>query len=234
MSTQHVRVKFIATLAGVALLLAGCSSSGDEDVLAPLESSATSAESSTTTTEATTTTEPTTTTTEPTTTVQPELDPANWNSDLDEIFGRYLLFWQAYDAAYAPPEANPDYPPLAELAGEEALADFRSDIEQNYASAGHVLVIAEDSIEEHVLRLPRPVDLDKTEGNEVIIQDCWVADRTKETLDGEVLETWSFPTVFNATMRVIDGEWRVFANVTAADGSDGWEECNSYFADLDQ
>lgn len=232
MSKQHVRVKLIAVLAGAALFLAACSSSGDNDGLAPLESSATSTETSTTTTvTTTTTTEATTTTAEPTTTIQPELDPANWDSDLDEIFGRYLLYWQALDAAYA--EADPESSALADLIGSAALVDVQADIEQNYLSTGHVLVISDDSAEEHVLRLPRPMALDKTEGNEVIIQDCWVADRTKQTSDGGVVETWSFPTVFNATMKVIDGHWRVFASVTAADGSDGWDECNEYFANLD-
>ncbi|MEM7325132.1 MAG: hypothetical protein AAF531_18730 [Actinomycetota bacterium] len=237
MLTRHVRVALCIGLAAVTLFVVGCSSSGDDDVLAPLDTTADVEETSTSTTEPTTTTSETTTTTEPTTTtedtVRPELDPDNWTSDLDEIFGRYLLYWQALDEAYARPEADPDNKDLADLVGAEALVDVRADIDQGYLQGGLVLVIADDSLEEHVLRLPRPTSLTKTEGNEVIIQDCWIADRTKETLDGEIIETWSFPTVFNVTMQVIDSEWRVFASVTAEDGSDGWDECNAYFANLD-
>ncbi|MEM9655443.1 MAG: hypothetical protein AAGA65_25355 [Actinomycetota bacterium] len=237
MLTRHVRVALCIGLAAVTLFVVGCSSSGDDDVLAPLDTTANVEETSTSTTESTTTTSETTTTTEPTTTtedtVRPELDPDNWTSDLDEIFGRYLLYWQALQEAFAPPAANPDYEPLVGLVGTEMLADVRGNI-ATYRDADEVLVIPEGSLDEHVLRLPRPVSLSKTEGAEVVIQDCWVADQRVETPTGELVDELDFPTVFNATMRVIDGEWRVFANGVAEDGSDGWDECNRYFANLGQ
>ena len=219
----------------LALGAAGCSGAGDDGTLPtlePLDDASNVEEATTTTTESTTsTTAATTTSSVVEDTIRPELDPANWETDLDEIFGRYLLYLEAIDTAYGPPSVDANYAPLADLAGSEAMADITADIE-TYQSAGHVLVVADDSMESNDLRLPRPTSLDKIEGNEVVIQDCWIADRTKETVGGEVVETWSFPTVFNVTMKVIDGEWRVFASVVAADESDGWDECNDKFANL--
>ncbi len=215
----------------LAVLASACSSGGDVQALEPIESSTT--EATTTSTEAeTTTTEVTTATSEVAAEVaRPELDPANWQTESDEIFGRYLLYWQAIDEAYGPPKADPDLPALDELARPEALAEIRENI-QAFQDFGELIVVPEDSVEDHILWIPDVVPLDKTEGNEVVIQDCWLQDNVRQTEAGEVLEETFKNQLLNVTMQVIDGEWRLFASVTASDESTGWDECNQLFEDL--
>ncbi|MGB5757404.1 MAG: hypothetical protein WBM50_10850, partial [Acidimicrobiales bacterium] len=96
-----------------------------------------------------------------------------WPTELDEIFGRYLLYWDALYIAFGPPVADADYAPLRELVSEEAYEDLLEQAAELREKDQYV-VLPENTITEHQVRLPNPVPLDKTEGNEVIIQDCWV------------------------------------------------------------
>lgn len=212
---------------------AACSgSSGADDGLAPavsLDSSTTTAPSTTTTTVATTTSSSSTTSSTPTPTVpggKPDLEiPTEWESDLDEIYGRYLLYWDALGIAMGPPAPDPDYPPLAELAEAALYEELQGQIEERRDS-GRVVLEGPDT--DHGLRLPNPAVLTKTEGNEVIIQDCFIDGRIVQTLDGEILDDSVVPKLTNVNLKVIDGEWRVPAVVEALPESSGYQECKDY------
>jgi len=106
-------------------LVAACSDSGEDDAAPAVDSSATTI----TTTSTVETTTSSTTTIPPASTTdtslidsafadaeRPELEiPTEWDSDLDEIYGRYLLYWEALYGAIGPPFAEPEYPPLLDL-----------------------------------------------------------------------------------------------------------------------
>ena len=217
-----------AVVVGAALLAGACtggSSAEALDPLPPLDST------SSTTTE--TTARPTTTTTEPTTTEAPEVTrptvvvPTEWEGDREEIFGRYLLFWEALDAAVAPPEADPDFALLGDLLIPEMEADTRDSI-QRFKDGDRVIVFPEDSIEEHVLRLPNIDTLAKSEGHRILVQDCWVQDNELRRTDGTLDEVRQGFGVFNATMEVVDGEWLVHSNIEQSEGDIGWDTCEQY------
>lgn len=214
-----------------ALFAAACSGDGDVQALEPSESSANEATTTTTEAEITTTAATSTSTEASADVARPELDPANWQTESDEVFGRYWLAWEALNEAYAPPFADADVPQVAELVGAEWLVDFEENVEE-FRQYGEVVMIPEGSVEEHVLWIPNPVPLDKIEGNEVVIQDCWIRDHVVESEEGDVLDTVFENRLMNVTMKVIDGEWRLFASVTASDESTGWDECDEYFAGL--
>ena len=215
----------VVVLAVLAAACSGGSSAEALDPLPPLDSTAS------TTTE--TTAPPTTTTTEPTTTEAPEVTrptvvvPTEWEGDREEIFGRYLLYWEALDAALAPPEADPDFPLLADLLGPEMESDIRGEI-QEFTDGDWVKVLPENSTEEHVLRLPNISTLAKTEGNKVLVQDCWVMDSELRMTDGVLDQVRDGFTVLNATLEVLDGEWIVITTIEQSEGDLGWETCEQY------
>jgi hypothetical protein len=158
--------------------------------------------------------------------------PTEWDSDLDEIFGRYLLFWEAEAIALGPPEADPDYPPLEGLLGEQAYSEV-VERAQSYRDNQLVLVVPEGSIGDHIVRLPNPAPLAKEEDREVVIQDCWIQDDEQHSLDGEVAQETKRSILFNVRMRVIEAEWRVAAITPASDESSGYRECTDYIDFLD-
>ena len=90
MKAGRVRQSVVGVAVAVALA-AGCSSD-DGTIALPTTDSTTTSSQPPRTTEAPTTTEAPAET--PAT--KPDLEiPTEWDSDLDEIFGRYLLFWEA-------------------------------------------------------------------------------------------------------------------------------------------
>lgn len=229
------RVRFGATwlvrAAIIGLLAAACSSGSDVEDLPPLAeaaddqatSSSTSSSSSSSTTSSSSTSS---STTEPTTpSGKPDLEiPTEWDSELDEIFGRYLLYWQAIDIALAPPEADPDYPPLKDLAVPAAYDDLHQQI-ADIKAAGHVYVEPPESTTAHVVRLPNPTFTGKVEGNEVVIQDCYTSAQVRQTIEGEVIDDEVGRRLLNINMLVVDGEWTVLAVVRAGADSAGYDEC---------
>ena len=219
------------SVVGVALLAAlaaGCSSDDGTIALPTTDSTTTSSQPPRTTETPTTTEAPAET---PVT--KPDLEiPTEWDSDLDEIFGRYLLYWDAEQIALGPPEADPDYPPLRHLLTENALVDVVARV-QEYQDFGVISVVPGDSINEHIVRLPNPSVLTKDEGREVILQDCWVQDTEQRSLEGELTDAAFQSVLFNVTMRVVDGEWRVAASIRASEDSSGYRECTDYISYLD-
>jgi hypothetical protein len=216
----------------LAVVAAACSGSSSADEGLPpvtLDPTTTSA-SSTTTTVATTTSSSTTTSTPAPTVPGGKLDleiPTECDSDLDEIYGRYLLYWDAFLIAMGPPQADPNYPPLAELAGADLHSELILQIERR-RDADEVLVDSENSATDHGLRLPNPAVLTKTEGNEVTIQDCFLDAIVGQTVDGQVLDDSVVSDLLNIKMKVIGGEWRVLGIREALPESSGYEECKDY------
>ncbi len=167
---RRLRVGLVLVAGGFALLAAGCGGDGsddpesfppiDADVDASTSQPSVSAVDSDAgdgvTPSSSTSTTVAGATTADGTTEKPDLDiPTEWDSDLDEIFGRYQLYWEAFYIAAGPPVPDIDYAPLLELTAPEAIDDLGEDFEV-YEDDEVVLVLPEDSISQHVLRLPNP------------------------------------------------------------------------------
>lgn len=157
--------------------------------------------------------------------VRPEvIIPASWPSAIDEVYGRYWLYWDAFAAAHAPPETDVDFEPLRLLSTDANWASLSDELEQ-FAASGHVLVLPADSITEHLVRVPNVEVLTKDEGAELILQDCWIDDFVQQTVDGELVDEVREAKLMNVVMKVVDGQWRVDAVTRATTDSDGYEQC---------
>lgn len=161
----------------------------------------------------------------------PQLDPAGWENEVDEIVGRYLLMWSGLNEAYGPPTADPIVPLAEEIGSEEFYAGVQQEL-AGYQDLGQVFLIADDSLEDHILLLPDWMPDEKSEGAVVTMQDCWIQDNTLQTEDGQVVETFFQAELLDVEMEVMFGEWRVVSNDSAAADSSGWAECNSHFEKL--
>jgi hypothetical protein len=153
------------------------------------------------TTSTTTTSSTTTSTSEPTTTASTDsTEPGD--AEEAEILDRYLAFWDARFAANTEP-VNPDDERLAELATGAQLDNVRNETRQR-AEAGLALRRPEDSITE---RRPRVVEID---GDEATIQDCAINDGiVYRVATGEVIDDSVATRSVVATMRLLDGRWRL-------------------------
>ncbi len=157
--------------------------------------------------------------------VRPEVViPTSWDNEVEELYGRYWLYWDAFAAAHAPPNADPLFDPLRSLSTDENW-DSLNDQLAMFASDGLVLVLPKNSITEHLVRLPNASVLSKEEGAEVILQDCWIDDFVQQTVDGTVLSETREAKLMNVVMRVVNGEWRVDGVARATAESDGFEQC---------
>jgi hypothetical protein len=154
--------------------------------------------------------------------------PTSWDNNRDEIFGRYLLYFEAFDVALGPPFADPDdpisRPVLEDVLIPEMLADVVATID-SFQEDDVVVVRADDSIDEHILRLPKVQSLGKEEGHKVLIQDCWIQDYMTQTSEGSYLESIKNLRLFNATMEVVDGKWKVRSNIPQEPGDVGYDWC---------
>lgn len=157
--------------------------------------------------------------------VRPEVSvPTEWDSEIEEVYGRYWLYWEAFAAAHAPPNADPSFAPLESLS---TPANWRS-LEQQlrgFADDGLVLVLPKNSITEHLIRIPNASVLVKEEGAEVVLQDCWIDDFVQQTVDGQVLLATEEAKLMNVMMKVVNGQWRVDGVARATADSDGFEQC---------
>lgn len=150
--------------------------------------------------------------------------PTEWDSEADEVFGRYWLYWEAFAAAYGPPQVDPNYEPLRVLSTDENWASLQDQM-QRFVDDEVVLVLPEVSITDHMIRIPNPSVMADEEGSEVVLQDCWIDDFVQQTLDGEVVEQTREAKLMNVTMQVVGGEWRVAGVTEATPESDGYELC---------
>jgi hypothetical protein len=150
--------------------------------------------------------------------------PATWPSAVDELYGRYWLYWEAFAAAHGPPWADPAYEPLRSLSTDTNWASLTEQLGE-FSDDGLVLVLPPDSITQHMIRLPGTEVLTKEEGHELILQDCWIDDFIQRTVDGDVVSEAREAKLMNVVMRVVDGEWRVDGIQRADQESDGYEQC---------
>jgi hypothetical protein len=165
---------------------------------------------------------------------RPELEvQTEWVGELDEIYGRYLMYWEALYIALGPPFADPNYEPLIELLDPGVIEGVQEQL-QGYRDSNAVVIRPESSLDDHGLRLPNPSDLSKTEGNRVIIQDCWIRDDVVRTIDGETSVEQFKTLLWNVDMIVLDGEWRYFSASEAGPDSDGYYECQAIFDTLER
>ncbi len=152
--------------------------------------------------------------------------PSSWDSEIEEVYGRYWLYWDAFAAAHAPPNADPSFGPLQNLSTEVNWQSLNQGL-RDFADDGLVLVLPQNSITEHLVRVPNATVLTKDEGAEVILQDCWLDDFVQQTVDGQVLVETEEAKLMNVTMKVVNGEWRVHGVARATAESDGFEQCQS-------
>jgi hypothetical protein len=157
--------------------------------------------------------------------VRPVVDiPDEWPSEIEALYGRYWLYWEAFAAAHGPPEADPTYAPLAALSTPANWTSLQGQL-SSFADDGLVLELPPGSISEHLLRLPDAAVLTGDEGEEVVLQDCWIDDFVQRTVDGDVVAEANEAKLMNVVMRVVDGEWRVDGVTRASAASDGIEQC---------
>jgi hypothetical protein len=222
----------------MAALLAACSPSRNDTGQAAVESATTTAEPANATTprtkaatSAATTpkTVPTTATTETPDVTRPSIEvPTSWGNDRDEIFGRYLLYWAALDAAVGAPFADPNDPttrPILEDVLKPGMLEDILETVREYQDEDRIVVWPEDSIEEHILRIPKVQPLGKEEGRKVLIQDCWIVDYDYYLTDGTFDESDDGFQLFNATMEVVGGKWQILANVEQGPDDVGYDWC---------
>ncbi len=157
--------------------------------------------------------------------VRPEVEiPTEWPSEIEAVYGRYWLYWEAFAAAHGPPSADPTFAPLRELSTPANWASLEEQL-QGFARDGLVLARPEPSITEHLIRLPGTALLTGDEGEEVVLQDCWIDDFVQRTVDGTVVAEAREAKLMNVVMQVVDGEWRVDGVTRASSDSDGVEQC---------
>ncbi len=160
--------------------------------------------------------------------VRPDVEiPTTWPSDIEELYGRYWLYWEAFAAAFGPPAVDPEFGPLEELSSPANWESLREQL-AGFESDQVVLVLPEPSASEHLLHLAGAAVLDKAEGDEVVIQDCWIDDFVQVTTDGEVIGEADTATLMNVSMKVVDGEWRVNGISQSSAETEGYDQCASY------
>lgn len=150
--------------------------------------------------------------------------PDRWDSAVEELYGRYWLYWEAFAAAHGPPNADPAYEPLRELSTPENWDSLQAQL-RSFADDGLILQLPERSITEHMIRVPNAAVISRDEGAEVIMQDCWIDDFVQRTVDGSVLLETREAKLMNVVMTVVDGQWRVDGVTRATTESDGFEAC---------
>lgn len=183
-------VRLAAVLLAAAVLAAtGCSD--DEQPASPNSSASSSLTSSTTSS----TSAPTTSTTSTSTTEQVEDEEAL-------ILDRYLEFWDVRFEANSEP-VDPDDPRLADLATDAQLTNVLEET-QRRADQGLALRYPTNSVTER-----RPV-VASIDGTEAIIQDCSINDTIVYRIsDGEVIDDSTVTRSVSATMRNVDGVWKL-------------------------
>ncbi|MEM9655386.1 MAG: hypothetical protein AAGA65_25060 [Actinomycetota bacterium] len=157
--------------------------------------------------------------------VRPEVEiPTAWDSQIEALFGRYWLYWEAFAAAYGPPNADPEFGPLRDLSTPDNWDSLQQQL-QGFVEDGLVLVLPDRSVTEHLIRLPDTAVLDSAEGAEVVLQDCWIDDFIQQTVAGEVIAETGEAKLMNVTMMMLDGDWRVAGVTRAAPDADGYDQC---------
>lgn len=170
------------------LLLAGCGDEGDDEIAAPSPSSTEQRTSRTESTPAETTA--------PSDGRDPTVE--------EEVIARYQAFWEARFEANQEP-VNPDHSGLREYATDDQLENVLDETRQNLGSG-----TAFNHPEEPVAR--REVRVVEINGDEAILQDCAVNDDiVYRVATGEVVDDDVVTHNVEATMRRVDGDWKLEA-----------------------
>lgn len=182
------RTSLVAALAA-ALIVSACGSSGDTD------GASTTVEESSTTTSSTSTSSTTSSSSTTTTTVAPE-------DDEQAIIDQYLGFWDARFEANSEP-VNPDLPALADFATGAQLENVIAETQRRQDN-GLAVRLPDDSVGD------RRVKVASVDGDEAILLDCATNDTVLYRVDtGEVVDDSVATRSIEATMRLVDGIWRL-------------------------
>lgn len=195
-SSQHRRrtartsPRLAAVLLAAAVLGAAACSGDGESSLPSSSTTTTSTISTSTTASEPTSTTATTGTTSPT------------DDEEAVILQRYLEFWDVRFEANSEP-VDPADPRLADLATDAQLTNVLEET-QRRADQGLALRNPTDSVTE---RRPVVVTVD---GSEATIQDCSINDTiVYRVSDGEVIDDSTVTRSVSATMRKVDGVWKL-------------------------
>ena len=150
--------------------------------------------------------------------------PDSWPSEIEALYGRYWLYWEAFGVAFGPPHADPDHQVLEGLSTERNWRSLQQQL-NGFRSDRLVLVLPDQSVTSHLLRLPEATVLDDVDGTEVVLQDCWVDDFVQQTEDGIVVAETRESKLMNVTMKRERGVWRVDGVTRATADSDGFDQC---------
>lgn len=176
-------------LAGAVLAATACS--GDGDSSSPSSSTSSTSTSSTSTT-----------TSEPTSTAATTDTTSSTGDEEAVILEQYLEFWDVRFEANSEP-VDPTNPRLADLATDAQLTNVLEET-QRRADQGLALRNPTDSVTE---RRPIVVSID---GSEATIQDCSINDTiVYRVSDGEVIDDSIVTRSVSATMRKVDGVWKL-------------------------
>jgi hypothetical protein len=116
---------------------------------------------------------------------------------------RYLAYWDARFAANEAPAANPDAPALRELATGAQLDSVIAETTRN-RDEGIAFRRPESSVAE------RRVQIISIDPDVVRLQDCATTDGIVYRVDsGEVIDDSVVTHSIEATMRLVDGEWKL-------------------------
>lgn len=177
----------LGLVAATVLIVAGCSNKSDDIPLATSTTGLSSAVSSTTSSS----TVPAVTATTP-----PAEDVV--------IVDRYKKFWEARLAANQAP-ANPDFPDLRTYATGEQLDQVILETRQRREKGLAIKKPSRSAYE-------RRVKLVSIEGDSAVVQDCVTDDLiVYKVATGEVVDDATITRNVSATMRRVDGTWRLAA-----------------------
>ena len=139
---------------------------------------------------------------EPTTTSRPSTTTSTEPAAEDEVVDRYLAFWEARREANTAP-VNPDHPALPEYAAEAQLDQVVLETTQR-RDQGLALRAAADPVGEH------RVDVVELDADTATLQDCATDDDVVyRVATGEVVDDAVATRNVEATMRLVEGEWKL-------------------------
>lgn len=125
------------------------------------------------------------------------------NADVEKLLiDRYLSFWESRQLAnQAPP--NPDHPSLSEYATGAQLENVISETRRR-RDDGLAIRTPDNSVSRHDVRVIESSDTEAT------LQDCSVNDGViYRVATGEVVNDDVVTQSIRATMRVVDGQWKL-------------------------
>lgn len=161
---------------------------------------------------------PASTTTIAATTTAPATTTTAASTPEEEVLAAYLNYWDAVDAAFDPPQAEPELPALRQYATGKALAGItanaRTALEQNRASR-----IPENG------RYVHRAEVLAIDGETATVRDCTIDDTVViDTTTGAVIDDAVSTRLYISMMVREAGQWKL-ARQTREMGWDGEAGC---------